>query len=67
MRHCVALMASVRTDWVPSDASVTRATRSPRMAKAVWVSIGALVCVYKMEVLYIIGGGGDWHCNKGSV
>lgn len=43
MRHCVALMASVRTDWVPSDASVTRATRSLRMAKAVRVSPGVLV------------------------
>lgn len=46
MRHCVALMASVRTDWVRFDASVTRATRSPRMAKAAWVSVGVFICVY---------------------
>lgn len=45
MRLCVVLMASVRTDWVPSDASVTRATRSPRMAKAVWVSV-YIFCIY---------------------
>ena len=39
MRLCVVLMVSVKTDWVPSDASVTRATRSPKTAKAVWVSV----------------------------
>lgn len=46
MRHSVALMASVRTDWALSDASVSRATRSPRMAKAVWVSAEVLLPVY---------------------
>lgn len=45
MRQYVAPTASVRTDWVLTDASVTRATRSHGMAKAVWVSVWALVYI----------------------
>lgn len=45
MRSCVDLMGIVRTDWAPSDASVTRATRSSRMANSVWVSVGVLVYI----------------------
>lgn len=41
MRLCVVLMVSVRTDWVPSDASVTRATRSLKTARPAWVSVAA--------------------------
>lgn len=54
MRHCVALMASVRTDWAPSNASVTKAIRSPRMVKAVWVCVGVLYMYIKMCKCFIV-------------
>lgn len=42
----MALTASVRTDWAPTGASVTRVTRSPWTVKPVRVSVAFFVLLH---------------------